>query len=274
MSAGDDVERRFGVRSAIVTVNGDIAGGRPSRPPAYRLLAEDLRAQIMSGELRPGDRLPTEPQLCARSGLSRSTIREALRLLASEHLIVTTRGVTGGSFVAQPSPAKLAETLSAGVRLMLANGELAVAEVMQVRLALDLPAAALAAERRSDALVAALRATLVEAGSERDPAGVAGRMFAFHDAIAAATGNPLYRLLCRPLYDIQPEPVTPGTVPEAYWRRMDREHTAIIDAIESGDPQAAVLASRAHLDRMADDSVAEGNVAVNGDRAAGRCLVS
>ena len=74
------------------------------RAPAYRLLADDLRAQITSGRLVPGDRLPTEPQLCQRSGVSRSTVREALRLLASQHLIVTTRGVSGGSFVAHPSP--------------------------------------------------------------------------------------------------------------------------------------------------------------------------
>ena len=73
------------------------------RAPAYQTLADDLRAQIVAGRLRPGERLPTEPQLCARFGLSRSTVREALRLLASQHLIVTTRGVTGGSFVAQPS---------------------------------------------------------------------------------------------------------------------------------------------------------------------------
>ena len=73
------------------------------RVPAYQLLADSLRTQITSGRLRPGERLPTEPQLCVRSGVSRSTVREALRLLTSQHLIVTTRGVTGGSYVARPT---------------------------------------------------------------------------------------------------------------------------------------------------------------------------
>src|SRR5438876_352461 len=74
-------------------------GGRTAGISSYQALADGLRAQITSGKLRPGDRLPTEPQLCAQSGLSRSTVREALRLLTSQNLIVTTRGVTGGSFV-------------------------------------------------------------------------------------------------------------------------------------------------------------------------------
>src|SRR5205814_10463032 len=85
--------------------------------PAYQLLADTLRAEITSGRLRPGDRLPAEPQLCERSGVSRSTVREALRLLASQHLIVTTRGVTGGSFVNRPSVADLADTVRNGMRV-------------------------------------------------------------------------------------------------------------------------------------------------------------
>src|SRR5437660_10526240 len=93
----------------------------PGRSPAYQQLADELREQITSGRLRPGERLPTEPELCARSGVSRSTVREALRLLTSQHLIVTTRGVTGGSYVARPTPATLADSLSSGVRMLLSS---------------------------------------------------------------------------------------------------------------------------------------------------------
>src|SRR4051794_41929928 len=78
------------------------------------MLADELRADITSGRLQPGERLPPEPELCVRTGVSRSTVREALRLLASQHLIVTTRGVTGGSFVAHPDAEQLSEALSPG----------------------------------------------------------------------------------------------------------------------------------------------------------------
>src|SRR5213083_2811642 len=118
------------------------------RAPAYQLLADDLREQITSGQLRPGERLPTEPELCVRSGVSRSTVREALRLLASQHLIVTTRGVTGGSFVAHPDAAQLSEALSTGLTLLSNSAEVGLADLLELRRALEIPAAGLAAVRR------------------------------------------------------------------------------------------------------------------------------
>src|SRR5436309_7846070 len=93
----------------------------PGRALAYQQLADDLREQITSGQLRPGQRLPTEPELCLRTGVSRSTVREALRLLTSQHLIVTTRGVSGGSYVAKPDAATLADSLSRGMSLLVAT---------------------------------------------------------------------------------------------------------------------------------------------------------
>src|SRR5436190_23187010 len=105
----------------------------PGRSPAYQQLADELREQITSGRLRPGQRLPTEPELCLRSGVSRSTVREALRLLASQHLIVTTRGVTGGSYVAKPDAATLAASLARGVNLLVTATPVGSDELMEVR---------------------------------------------------------------------------------------------------------------------------------------------
>ncbi|HEY3480196.1 MAG TPA: GntR family transcriptional regulator, partial [Streptomyces sp.] len=76
--------------------------------PAYQLLSDALRARIITGELKPGEKLPVEPDLSTQYGVSRSTVREALRLLASQNLIITTRGVAGGSFVAYPKPQQVA----------------------------------------------------------------------------------------------------------------------------------------------------------------------
>src|ERR671917_1963396 len=107
--------------------------GQAVRPPAYQLLADELRNEITSGRLQPGERLPPEPELCVRTGVSRSTVREALRLLASQHLIVTTRGVTGGSFVAHPDAEQLAEALSTGLTMLTNSAEVGLADLLELR---------------------------------------------------------------------------------------------------------------------------------------------
>lgn len=227
------------------------------RLPAYQILADDLRAQITSGRLRPGDRLPAEPQLCLRSGLSRSTVREALRLLASQHLIVTTRGVTGGSFVAHPSPEQLSDTLSIGMSLLLATSAASLAEVLEVRAMLDVPAAALAAVRRTDRHLERLNAALAE------PADRPDRECAFHAALGSAAGNPLFELLTRPLYRI-PETSRGGA--EGLWSRLDAErfrprldaeHREILRCVTAGDSAGASRAAGRHLTSIAAAFAAE-----------------
>lgn len=214
------------------------------RLPAYRLLADELRTLITSGQLRPGDRLPTEPQLCARSGVSRSTVREALRLLASQHLIVTTRGVTGGSFVARPSPAQLAETLSTGMTLMMETGGIGAAELFEVRETFEVPAAGLAALRRTDEDLVALRSARCDPDREQ-PIRMPTVHRAFHAALAAATGNPLYSVVIRPLYC----PAMHGVPdrPRELWHQVESEHGEILAAVEARDRIRAQDAARAHL---------------------------
>src|SRR5256886_16301686 len=134
----------------------------PGRSPAYQQLADELREQITSGRRRPGRRRPTEPELCLRTGVSRSTVREALRLLASQHLIVTTRGVTGGSYVAKPDAATLADSLSRGMSLLVSATPVGIGELMEVRDLVEEPAAGLAARRRTDADLAALAKTMFD----------------------------------------------------------------------------------------------------------------
>src|SRR5256885_5687041 len=134
----------------------------PGRSPAYQQLADELREQITSGRLRPGQRLPTEPELCLRTGVSRSTVREALRLLSSQHLIVTTRGVTGGSYVARPTAASLADSLGSGVLLLLSSPTVGLTDLLEVREMLEVPGVALAAQRRTPEDLAALAATMFD----------------------------------------------------------------------------------------------------------------
>ena len=211
------------------------------------MLADDLRAQITSGRLRPGERLPTEPQLCLRSGVSRSTVREALRLLASQHLIITTRGVTGGSFVAHPSPEQLSDTLSTGMSLLLASSAASLAEMLEVRAMLEVPVAALAAVRRTDRHLERLAAALDEPVERLDQERT------FHAVLGAAAGNPLFELLTRPLYQL---PTEPQRGVAGLWARLDAEHREILRRVTAGDSAGAARAAGSHLVSIGDAFVA------------------
>ena len=218
----------------------------PGRAPAYQLLADDLREQIVSGRLRPGQRLPTEPELCVRSGVSRSTVREALRLLASQHLIVTTRGVTGGSYVAKPDAATLAESLSRGMGLLVSAGPVGLGELMEVREMLEVPAAGLVARRHTEADQAALAETMFDPMRDDLAARLAAQR-AFHERMAAATGNPVFELLARPLYKVANEVEFAERASGQLWRTVDADHRAILRAVAARDGEAAQRAARRHL---------------------------
>ena len=224
--------------------------GSTVRPPAYQLLADELRAEITSGRLQPGERLPPEPELCVKSGVSRSTVREALRLLASQHLIVTTRGVTGGSFVAHPDAEQLADALSTGLSLLNNSAEVGFADLLELRRALEIPAAGLAAERRTDANLVELRGALFDPDMDELDTMLAAHT-AFHSAVASATGNPLFELVTRPLYHVSYGEEVVGSLPDGYWEHIDADHRELLTCIRNQEPDAAVTVGRRHLDYIA-----------------------
>ena len=217
------------------------------RPPAYQLLADELRDDITSGRLRPGERLPPEPELCVRTGVSRSTVREALRLLASQHLIVTTRGVTGGSFVVHPDTKQLSEALSTGLTLLTNSAGVGLADLLELRRALEVPAAGLAAARRTETHLAEIRAALFD--PEIDDFDVMLRAHSdFHGAVAKATGNPLFELVTLPLYQVSYGQEVTESLPDGYWARIDADHRELLRHLTDRDSGAAQTVAQAHLD--------------------------
>jgi DNA-binding FadR family transcriptional regulator len=215
--------------------------GQAVRLPAYQTLADELRAEITSGRLQPGERLPPEPELCIRTGVSRSTVREALRLLASQHLIVTTRGVTGGSFVAHPNAGQLSDALSTGLALLSSSPS--------VRLALEVPAAALAAPRRSEHHLTLMREALFDPAVD-DLDTMLRAHSAFHSAVASATGNPLFELVTLPLYQVSYGEEVLKT-PDGYWQQIDADHRDLLDCVTGRDAEAAAAVSRRHIEFIA-----------------------
>jgi DNA-binding FadR family transcriptional regulator len=208
-----------------------------------------MREQIAAGRLKPGERLPTEPEMCARSGLSRSTVREALRLLASQHLIVTTRGVTGGSFVAEPSAARLGDSLSGAVRLLRSGMTVDGHQFLEARELLEVPGAELAAGRRTDADLSALRGSVVDpdAGDHRSRLAA---YWGFRAALAAAAHNPLLELLTTPLRQLTNDRELAAMASADVWRRVAADDRTVLDHVERRDRAAAGRATRAHLDYL------------------------
>ena len=217
------------------------------RPPAYQVLADELRADITSGRLQPGERLPPEPELCVKTGVSRSTVREALRLLASQHLIVTTRGVTGGSFVAHPDAEQLADGLTASFTLLTNSADVGLADLLELRRALEVPAAGLAAVRRTPEHLVEIRGALFDPAVDDFDTMLAAHA-AFHMAVAKATGNPLFELVVRPLYHASYGEDLSESLPTGYWAQIDADHRLLLDRLTAQDAESASLAAARHLD--------------------------
>lgn len=221
---------------------------QPLRVESDRLsdrLALRLVAQIESGALKPGDRLPTEQQMAVAHGVSRTVVREAVHQLKSKALVTSRQG--SGVFVAQP-PAHMPLAFDPAVL----SSVQAVVHVVEVRRVLEGEIAALAAERATRSQIADLRRSLkaIDAAVAAGGNGVAEDL-AFHRVIGEATGNPQFRLLIGFLEQYLREGMRITRGNEArrsdFMQAVQLEHRAIVDAIAARDPAAARHHATQHL---------------------------
>jgi DNA-binding FadR family transcriptional regulator len=219
---------------------------RRSRNLALELV-ESLGDRIRDGRLAPGEKLPTEAEIMAAFGVSRTVVREALSQLQAGGRVLTRHGI--GTFVV--GPGKAAPFRLSPERLTTLDDVIAV---LELRIGVETEAASLAAQRRSEAHLRAMRAALadfvrsVEAGRDAVAAD-----FRFHLEIARATGNPHYAelmgvlgesMIPRARLDV-PVVLTPQQ--REYLRRVNTEHETLLDAIACQDSDAARAAMRTHL---------------------------
>lgn len=219
--------------------------------PAYAVLAAKLRDRILSGELQPGARLPGDAELTAEFGVGRSTIREALRSLASQNLINTTRGVTGGSFVATPSVGHISAHLETGVALMAAAETVTVDQLMEVRNLMEVPAAGIAAFRRTEVHLEQLHASIFVPDGTQGP-DTYKKNQEFHLVLLRAAQNPLLELITAPVFRVLSSRFGRDHAPDGFWQCVDHDHRAILDVVEAGDSMAAMDLMRKHLDHLGD----------------------
>ncbi len=216
----------------------------PPRSLTHELVSR-LAADIVEGKLAPGSRLPTEQEMIAATGVSRTVVREAVAHLRAEGLVMTRQGV--GAFVVD-NPRRPFRINVADLKSLKE-----VIEVMELRTGIEIEAAGLAAERARPAQIKAVAAQLdaIDAAVGRGESGV-DEDFGFHCAIAEATGNPQFRRFLEYLgrFIIPRETIRggPGAMaPAAYTRTFQQEHRQIYRAIKDGAVTQARGAMRQHL---------------------------
>lgn len=220
------------------------------RPIAPRTVsdqvAEQLRDLITSGDYKPGDRIPSERDLAVRLGVGRPAVREALRELRAQGLLVTGRGAQGTTVASLPSP-----SFRTPLTPLLGKGAERIIELMEVRSAVEIEAAGLAARRATLEDLHRLAILLTAPGEMLS----ADEDVAFHAAIAEASHNPLIERAIQEPVEILHDHM--AAILNAYYKEpggaiaLQQQHDAIRKAIRAGDEEKARQAMRHHLSYVA-----------------------
>jgi DNA-binding FadR family transcriptional regulator len=207
-----------------------------------------IKQMIIAGELRPGDRLPREADLAERLGLSRNSLREAVRALSMIRVLDVRRG--DGTYVTSLEPNLLLDALGFVVDF---HRDDAVMHFFEVRRILEPAATALAAERMPATEIEKLQATLDELGPEPSIETVVANDLEFHRGIAAGAGNPV---LCS-LVEGMSGPTTRariwrGLTQEGAVERTRAQHQSILDAVTARRPELARSWALVHVAEVED----------------------
>ena len=212
--------------------------GRIKVPKSSDVLAERLKQEILGDGYSLGASLPTERELVSTTGLSRGSVREALRILEAQGLVHTRAGRYGGTTVSQPTTVQLASH----VNLYAKGRSVPLGALVEVRLALEPMVAALAAERRTEEDLSTLRAIAerIDWASENDLSAFLEENVNWHDAIAAASHNDLLHAFATSVSGLMFEASQIKEFASAEVRqRVRHAHARILEAIEAGDADLA-----------------------------------
>jgi GntR family transcriptional repressor for pyruvate dehydrogenase complex len=204
---------------------------------------DEIKQMILSGELAPGSRLPKEADLAERLGLSRNSLREAVRALALINVLDVRQG--DGTYVTSLDPRLLLDAMSFVVDF---HQDDTVLQFFQVRRILEPAATAMAATRMDEAGVAELRGILDSLPGDPSVEQLVANDLQFHQRIAEGSGNPV---LCSLI-----ESLSGPTTRARIWRGLTQEgslektreqHAAICEAIASRQPEVARAWATVHI---------------------------
>lgn len=212
-----------------------------------------IRQMIITGELQPGDRLPAEKELAARLGLSRNSLREAVRALTMMRVLHTRRG--DGTYVTSLDPELLLGTMSMVVDL---HQDSTIRHFLEVRRLLEPEVTAMAAlhiDRDALGELAALQAEATElvAAQPADRARLRKNGESFHGVIARASGNPVLATIVETMSGKTLRPhAWCGMTGESDLHLTLTEHQAIYEALTAGDSYRARIRAAAHIAGIED----------------------
>jgi len=209
---------------------------KAKKAPVYEEVMVRLAGLLQQGRLKPGDRLPSERALAQRIGVSRATIREALRAMQLKGLIVSRRGA--GSFIAGGRPEDLADALH----------HLALQDIFELRLLIEPSIAALAAERATRQDLLRLESILQQQERELKEKRMAGVTdAAFHSALAEATHNRALLQIGATLMKVISPSRNESLQTQERARLSLASHRRIVGAIQAGDSAEARHAMEEHI---------------------------
>jgi GntR family transcriptional repressor for pyruvate dehydrogenase complex len=207
-------------------------------PKSSDVLADRLQQQILGGSYPPGSALPTERELVAGTGLSRGSVREALRILEAQGLIETRAGRYGGSVVSRPTDALLASHIN----LFAKGRRVAWSSLVEARQALEPMVAYLAAKNRTDEDLKALMqiSERLDEAALSDVPRFLKENANWHLAIAVASHNDLLRAFMTSISDLMLEASHIENMASPDIRKLvTQAHRRILAAIEAQDTDAA-----------------------------------
>jgi GntR family transcriptional repressor for pyruvate dehydrogenase complex len=222
---------------------GGLDGTRKARKTYEQIIAY-IRGAISSGRLRPGDRLPPETDLARSLGVSRPTVREALKVLESQNLLRSSTGPTGGTFVEAIDGAGVAEYLKDSISLLLDVDELTLEELWAVREDIEIRAVGMAAARRTEQDLEAMRRT-IESDEYKDFDAYFPDI-TFHRAIANASRNRLLSLFMLSIHMTIRTLAERYVLPEAK-QVSQTQHRLLYEAILNQDEALARMRMKEHL---------------------------
>jgi GntR family transcriptional repressor for pyruvate dehydrogenase complex len=231
----------------------DTSGADMFRPVSVervsQVIVDQIKLLMREGKLTSGDRLPSERDLCQRFGVSRVTVREALRVLEATGLIGIRVGARGGAFVASPTTERLGEGLAG----LMALSSLTPGDVTEARTVIELGILPFVVERATETDIADLRRMVDEGHDALDrDLYTMDLSAAFHVRVATSAHNPAIESLVQSFHgpmlfslrqarNVEPDMGRQGT----------EEHVALVDAIEKRDLEAAIQVMTTHLGRTA-----------------------
>lgn len=239
------------------------------KPRAFHAIVEQFRSDILHGRRKPGDRLPPEQAISEQFNVSRTGVREAMRVLENQGLVQVRHGYAGGGFVADNA---LGPALGA-LQMSLQLGQVEVDELYQARLFFEPTVARMAAERASDLVVAQLEENYqraraaVEAGSDAFAINLQ-----FHAILAKAAGNRVLAIFMQALVELLEILDREYPTNRSVSRKAVSDHSELIAAIRERDGGRAESLMAEHL-RELEDRFAQIQRKVRRTRAADQAAI-